>query len=621
MNKKFIKDLIKIIKNIDNSDYIYNVKYIIFFVSKVMYACKLNGISILEENLSDLLSKYVLNNSSMGIFDMYDKYNLNESYIEERIYILIKENKDYIFINDFSPASLYESLLTSKEKKLLGQVYTPKYIVIKMLNNVFNIKTINKDTKILDPSCGGGYFLIEAFKLIKERSNFNDKYIIENMLHGVDIDEFSIFLTKIGILFICNSTNVKFNIVKKDFLIEIYEINNYDIIIGNPPYIGHKNTDKEYRAILRNMFKEVFYDKSDISYCFFMKCKDYLKNDGVLSFITSRYFMEAMYADKLRYFIKNNYSILSIVDYSGIRIFKNVMVSPAVITLSNIVMNKNEFYYVKYNRDNIEKKFNYNQDKLKSHGWIILESIEEELFNRIESIGNAYIRDICNIKQGIITGFDKAFIVDEETIEKHKLEKYLLKKWVKNSNITKSKVTYNNKYLIYTNLIENEKDFPNTLKYLAPHKERLMTRRECMSGLRKWYELQWGRNHSDFEKPKIIFPYKSRSNRFYFDKDGYFCSADVYLINEVNDDISFKYLLEYLNSSVFEFYFKCLSKKVGKELYEYYPNKLNNVKIYIPPDNIRNNISNLGKISIDIYLKKVFNITEEEVNTIINKYI
>jgi len=37
-----------------------------------------------------------------------------------------------------------------------------------MLSQAFELKNINKYTRILDPSCGGGYFLIEAFKKIKK---------------------------------------------------------------------------------------------------------------------------------------------------------------------------------------------------------------------------------------------------------------------------------------------------------------------------------------------------------------------------------------------------------------------------------------------------------------------
>lgn len=59
-------------------------------------------------------------------------------------------------------------------------------------------------------------------------------------------------------------------------------------------------------------------------------------------------------------------------------------------------------------------------------------------------------------------------------------------------------------------------------------------------------------------------------------------------------------------------------KKVGRDIYEYYPNKLNNLKIYLPPKNTAENFSSLENISIEMQLKKVFNISEGEVNIIKN---
>ncbi|WP_313370886.1 Eco57I restriction-modification methylase domain-containing protein, partial [Sedimentibacter sp.] len=403
-----------------------------------------------------------------------------------------------------------------------------------------------------------------------------------------------------------------------DFLINDINLGDFDIIVGNPPYVGHKNTSAEYKKGLYEKYSDVFYDKADISYCFFQKGKSLLKYNGILSFITSRYFLEALYADRLREYLKENFSIVSLSDFSGKTTFKNAMVSPTVITLFNLAGNNNQFSYVKYINDEIES-FLYDQDKLKNTGWTILKDADEQLFNRINAISNTFIKDVCSIRQGIITGLDKAFIVDEEIIKNYNIEENLLKKWIKNSNISKSDIKYNNLYLIYTNLIDNEKNYPNTINYLSRFKEKLSNRRECKIGYRKWYELQWGRIQSDFENPKIVFPYKSKSNNFCYDEEGYFCSADVYFMNNLRDNINHQYLLNYLNSNVFEFYFKCVAKKVGSNLYEYYPNKLNNAKLYLPLESHAQNISDLGKISIELFLKKMFNITEEEVN-IIYKY-
>lgn len=603
MDKSLVMEIKGIINEIEGWDYISKVKYVIYLICNELYQLKFKDCSILECDFT--------------VFKEYDKFNLKCDKTKEKIIQLMLRNSKSIEITDFYPASLYETLLTHKEKKSLGQVYTPFEIIENMLEQVFQLKSIDKNTRILDPSCGGGYFLIEIYKYIRNKyPEIHKKHIIENMLFGIDIDDFSIFLSKVGLILKSEINNLNFNICNADFLIDTLYTDKFDIIIGNPPYVGHKNTNKEYRKSLSEKYSDVYYDKADISYCFFKKGKELLSSDGIISFITSRYFMEALYADKLRNFIKKNFSIVTLLDYSGDKAFKRAMISPAIITLSN-TWNKNMFTYVKKNSDVFET-YEYGQDKLKDSGWIILKDEDEKLFEKIDSISNIYIKDICTIKQGIISGCDKAFIVDEEVIENYKLESFLLRKWIKNSNISKSAIKYNNLYLIYSDIIDDEKDCPNAINYLSRYKDKLMSRRECANGFRKWYELQWGRIKTDYENPKIIFPYKSKHNNFYFDDNSYFCSADIYLMNDFSKDIPLNYLLSYLNSEVFEFYLKCQVKKVGRDVYEYYPNKLNNLKLYWPEENIGQNFSHLGKFSIEILQKKLFNIDEKEVNIIKN---
>lgn len=602
MDKWLVKEIKCIINEIKGYNYISKVKYVILLVCNELY---------------NLNNEFPMKDTA--VYKEYSKFDLNDKKTEEKIAQLMKSSANSVEISSFYPASLYEALLTNNEIKSLGQVYTPFEIIDNILNKVFHIKNVCTNTKILDPSCGGGYFLIEIYKYIKDtHPEIHKRNIVENMLFGIDIDDFSIFLSKMGLIFHTGLDNINFNIYNSDFLIDNLNIGKFDIIIGNPPYIGHKNINSNYKKLLYEKYSDVYYDKADISYCFFKKGKELLKSEGIISFITSRYFMEALYANKLRNFLIKNYNIVTIFDYNGDRAFKRTMISPAVIILSNS-WNKNMFTYVKKS-NGVSESYEYRQDKLKDSGWIILKDEDEMLFEKIHSISNTYIKDICNIKQGIITGCDKAFIVTAEDIEKYKIESFLLRKWIKNSNISKKAIKYNNLYLIYSDIIQNENDCPNAISYLSIYKDKLMNRRECKKGLSKWYELQWGRNESDYENPKIIFPYKSKQNNFYYDEEAYFCSADIYLMNDFSKDLSLGYLLSYLNSEIFEFYLKCQVKKVGRNLYEYYPNKLNNLKIYLPPKNVTQNFSHLGNISIEIMLKKLFNIDEREVN-IIKNYI
>jgi adenine-specific DNA-methyltransferase len=73
--------------------------------------------------------------------------------------------------------------------------------------------------------------------------------------------------------------------------------------------------------------------------------------------------------------------------------------------------------------------------------------------------------------------------------------------------------------------------------------------------------------------------------------------------------ITYEYLLYLLNSKVYEFYFKCFTKKLGEDMYEYYPNNL--MKLCIP-------INNFTSFNSEKHLNEFFGFEENEIEIINN---
>lgn len=243
-----------------------------------------------------------------------------------------------------------------------------------------------------------------------------------------------------------------------------------------------------------------------------------------------------------------------------------------------------------------------------------LSSKEKEILNKIKGV---YLDNICESFQGIITGCDKAFVLKKNKADILNIEKELLKPWIKSSNIEKFKVLPSDEVIIYSNLIEDEGKYKKALEYINIKRNSLENRRECKKGLRKWYELQWGRSKEIFEEKKIVFPYKSSSNRFSIDYGNYF-SADVYII-KIRDmflnTTSYEYICGILNSSIYEFYIKSMAKKLGDNIYEYYPNKIMYIKIPEYVEEIEKEVKDIKDdtlYKIDMILCRLFNITLEE---------
>ncbi|MBO0570429.1 class I SAM-dependent DNA methyltransferase [Clostridium botulinum] len=523
-----------------------------------------------------------------------------------------------------------------KGKKETGVIYTPQEISNYMIENTINKEDVinNPFIKILDPSCGCGNILIPCFYLknifeenlkeINKKNNINlekqyiSKHILDNNLYGFDIDTIAIKILIIDLFYLTGYYN-KNNFKKKDFLIEDIN-NNFDIYIGNPPYVGHKSVDKEYSMLLKERYGYIYNDKGDISYCFFINALNYSNINSKITFITSRYFMESKSGHNLRKYLKENCNIYKILDFYGIRPFKAVGIDPAIIFIDRNIGNKVEIIkpcrYEKvkmglfFNNEDKYEKFYVHMSELKQDGWVLIDDGSRDIINKIENKTNKTLGEICTSYQGIITGCDKAFIVDEKTIKKENLERSIIKPWIKSSYINREKINFRDSFIIYSDLIENVKKYPNIIRHIEKYKDKLENRRECKKKVRKWYELQWGRKFDIFEDKKIIFPYKASKNKFYLDKKNAYFSADVYALTINKEEvIDYNSLLIILNSAIYEFYFKTFGKKLGGSLYEYYPNTL--MKLKIPTI----------KINKEEDLYKYFNLNDNEIKFIQNKLL
>lgn len=550
---------------------------------------------------------------------------------------------DDISQDNFLLSKEYENSLDVDTKKAGGIYYTPKiivdYIVKKNLRNHDIIK--NPYPRILDISCGCGNFLLEVYDILYDlfekniyelKNKYDENYwkidnihnhILNYCIYGADIDENAINILKDS-LKNKKTTNelknedIKINLFCCDSLKKNWRY-KFDYIVGNPPYIGHKKLEKKYKKFLLEKYSEVYKDKADLYFCFYKKIIDILKCGGTGSVITPRYFLESLSGKDLRDYIKSNVNIREIVDFLGANIFKNIGVSSCILTFNkkklndapidifrikneDVSINKFETLEELLNSSKFEY-FNINQ-KLLSDEWIIVNKDNESFYNKIQEKCKYSLEDIAVSFQGIITGCDKAFILNEGDSKLNLVDEKLLKDWIKSKNINKYVVEKSEYKLIYSNDIDDEVKNKKILdEIIGVYKTKLENRRECKSGIRKWYELQWGREKLFFERKKIMYPYKSKENRFAIDYDNNFSSADVYsffIKDEYLDKFSYEYLVGVLNSSVYDKYFKITAKKMSKNIYDYYPNKVMKIRIF--RDNNYEEIESLSKQIISILL-------------------
>jgi len=515
---------------------------------------------------------------------------------------------------------LYEECIHLSHKKNQGIFYTPENLANFMAGNLLNNNEVGENDefiRVLDPACGSGSLLSATYDQLfntygEHRSPTEKKMfhqtLLEKSLFGIDKDPRACLVTRLVLVLKGEDYVRPLGIKCGDILSEdLIKEGSMDAIIGNPPYVGHKEIDSVYMKSLKLRYPEVYQDKGDLSYCFINRGWELLKPEGRLLHITSRYFLEAFYAKPLRHFFKTNFEVEEIIDFNGLRIIPGVGVDPAIIKVRKKEKVKVDHavkvkrFHIKNHKladysqlinsldESVESEsipwdaYEVKQKALSDDLWRLYSPITLEIITKIEEKTPFTLENVVQSFQGIITGNDKAFIFDNTDEAMHQFEENQLKPWIKNKDVGVFTIADPQKKILYTNGIESVETNPQVMKHLQKYKEKLFQRRECKKGKLPWTAIQWGRDPEHFNGRKIIFPYKATKNRFAIDDKKCYFSADVYgliLKPRLYHQVTEEFLVILLNSQLYNYYFKSFGKKLGDKLYEYYPNTL--VKLGIP---------------------------------------
>lgn len=278
---------------------------------------------------------------------------------------------------------LYEEHLDPQERKELGEFYTPTSIVDFILDQVGytadeSIELPEYD--ILDPACGSGTFLVRATARLRERLDEKgvgpkeSLRIIQNRIHGLDINPFATHICEMNLLFQVidlyrdvkeedeDYTLERFDIYQTDSLRSEAQINlsslqsnvlqrkyqeekqqasqtkrrdDYGFVVGNPPYVRMQNLPE---GPARDDYDEYFSSHYNYDlYCLFVeRAAGWLDDDGQLGVIISNKFVQSRYGEKLRKFVPMNYQLETLVDFGSVDVFRSAKAFPLVFTAKRI---------------------------------------------------------------------------------------------------------------------------------------------------------------------------------------------------------------------------------------------------------------------------------------------
>jgi len=465
-----------------------------------------------------------------------------------------------------------EITTTKKDKNKFGQYFTPDIVADFMID----MANISVNSKILEPSCGQGIFL----KLLQEKG-FNN-------LTAYEID---------------NDLAKEFSNIHYESFVSAKVNEKFDLIIGNPPYIRWKNLEEELKKELHTnpIWTKYFNSLCDYLYIFILKSIELLNDNGQLIFICPEYWMSTTHSISLRNYMANNGYFETIYHFNETPIFDNASVSIVIFKfVKTIKKNSNKkikvakFYANKKltieTLNNLKNKIEFKDAEYlqvsqfkENERWLlqsdeiceelrILETnclkknndISLNLFN-LENHNFNTIGDFCDIGNGLVSGLDKAFQIDENTL--NAAEKKATINVVKGKDLKPFIAEKITKYIFINEPLKESvflDIYPNFYNHFQKYKTQLSQRYQYNRNINYW-EWVFLRNLNLFsqEEKRIFVPCKERiSNKNYFrfalvNKDT-FPTQDVTAIFKKTSTIeSIEYITAYLNNPFIFDWLKC----------------------------------------------------------------
>jgi adenine-specific DNA-methyltransferase len=453
-------------------------------------------------------------------------------------------------------SSLCNSSLMAIErsKNDLGQYFTPRHIAGLMLSLVNH----NSEASVLEPSSGAGVFLD-----VLHAAGFKNVY-------GVEVDP---SLAK----------HEHFDVAHSSFLTWQPDM-KFDVVIGNPPYIRWKDLKDEAKTELKSLAQwDVLYNSlSDYLIPFISTSVEHLNDGGELVFVTPSFWLHTQHSKKLREWLLSEGAVSDIIHFGEATVFPGVA--------SSIVI----FRFVKGAKPDLINLYNYIGSRSVPdtnlafdnptlfqlipipaftsglHWTLASEEIQHELDSLEASCARqsteslfgevvpARLGDIVKIANGMVSGLDAAFKVNEELLKSlNTRERSAMMPVTKAYQLVP---VFTSDFVYYIDIpigLSEEtvrKTYPHFYEHLVENREKLEQRYSYGRELPFW-EWAFRRSESFFFNghPKAFVPCKERLTskpyvRFSVVLDGVIPTQDVTAFEPLEGvRESLEYLVVYLS--------------------------------------------------------------------------
>ena len=243
------------------------------------------------------------------------------------------------------------------------------------------------------------------------------------------------------------------------------EAEQFDTIIGNPPYVKARDIQPGTR---RRLASRLLNGHSNLYLHFIEKCVRHLKPGGELIFITPRDFLKATGAARLNTWLFDQGTLTDFQELGDARVFDGVVPNCAIW---------------RFEKGNSTRRLADGRRRVLAGGQLLL----------TRGIYSVPLSSVFAVKVGAVSGADEIFANAE----------------LGNADFVCSKTAQTG---ALRRMIWLDREGP--IAYLEPFKERLLARRVTKFDENNWWK--WGRRHFVSDAPRIYVNQKTRRPRPFF---------------------------------------------------------------------------------------------------------
>lgn len=364
----------------------------------------------------------------------------------------------------------------------------------------------------------------------------------------------------------------------------------FNIILGNPPYLKERDNKHVFDPIKETGWgKQYHRGKMDYWYFFLHRAFELGSQGGIISYITSRYWINSSGSKNLIKHIREDSYLFHVVDIGKLSVFDEVA-GHHMLHFYKIGV-KQGACRVKQLKETVES-INLGEDEdlvkisIQEGDSLFTPTDEIKLYSDpFEITTDHFLGDYYEVTQGVVQNPDKVsgvmarrygleqgkgvfVLTDDEVVglelndkEKEYVRYFYDEAMIQNFHLD----TGTNKRLLYLTKknCPSLSGMPHIEKHLKRYKKIMDGRRETINGSIEWFQMHWPRDPKYFESEKVVIP-----SMFVYPKAAYVEQAAYFglgsnVVIGGRENYNLKCLAALLNSSVACWWFYRNGKKRG----------------------------------------------------------